>query len=153
LADDTADNLVAACEICNSIAHNRHFRTRREKKAYILEQRASEKWQRRLARMEVTLITVDAVGQPIGVVTPDEKMSGDYIEVWEPAPPKSPIRNPFRMPMKISKPKPPQSIAPAPVEVAAPSGTFIERLLKLGQGGRQKLIRKSIVRHKGIVIR
>lgn len=104
IANDTARNLVPACSICNSIASNKHFKTRADKKAYILDQRASEKWQRRLARMEVTLVTVDQRGRPIGVVVPPKEPPKTVRSVWEPP---APVKNPFRQSVL------PQTLKPA----------------------------------------
>lgn len=94
IADDTADNLVAACGICNAIAHNFHFKSLSEKKEYILEERSSEKWRRRLARMVVTLVTVDEYGEPVGIVA-GAKPAYAKADVWEPKP-EPPFKNPFK---------------------------------------------------------
>lgn len=64
VANDTDDNLVPACDICNSIASNQHFDNLQAKKEYILEQRATPHWQNRLARMVVTVIQPAASGMP-----------------------------------------------------------------------------------------
>lgn len=98
VANDTDDNLVPACDICNRIASNQHFPSLQAKKEYILAERASAKWQNRIARMVVTVV------QP---------------PLIEPA--KSPKPKALRTarPPKTSKPKPKplsrsKSTAPAP---------------------------------------
>lgn len=64
VANDTDDNLVPACDICNSIAGNQHFASLQAKKEYILAERASAKWQRKIGRMVVTVVRPAATGMP-----------------------------------------------------------------------------------------
>lgn len=97
VANDTEDNLVPSCGICNNIAGNQHFENLQAKKEYILEERASARWQRKLARMVVTII------QP-GYAEPETDKasvkSSDVVEL-------EPVKNPFRSaPIQPSDPKP-----------------------------------------------
>jgi hypothetical protein len=50
-ANDSERNLVPACDICNSIASNKHFDNLNAKKEFILSERASLKWRRRISAM------------------------------------------------------------------------------------------------------
>lgn len=56
IANDSESNLVPACALCNSIAYNKHFDSLQAKKEYILKERGSLKWRRRISAMTVTVI-------------------------------------------------------------------------------------------------
>lgn len=55
-ANDSESNLIPACNICNSIASNKHFENLQAKKEYILSERSSLKWKRKLSGMTKTII-------------------------------------------------------------------------------------------------
>ena len=55
-ADNGIGNLVPSCSICNSIAGSNVFASLQEKKEYILAERASLKWRRKLSRMIKTIV-------------------------------------------------------------------------------------------------
>lgn len=63
LANNSASNLVPACWICNRIAGNKNFDSLSDKKEYILRQRATPKWERKIAGMVRTVI-VSAIPTP-----------------------------------------------------------------------------------------
>lgn len=63
LANNSSPNLVPACWICNRIAGNKNFDSLSDKKAYILRQRATPKWERKIAGMVRTVI-VSAIPTP-----------------------------------------------------------------------------------------
>lgn len=64
IANDDERNLVPSCDICNLIAGNKHFDSLHAKKEYILAERDSLKWRRRIARMTVMVIQVEQPTPP-----------------------------------------------------------------------------------------
>ena len=62
-ADNSLDNLVPSCSICNSIAGSQVFASLQSKKDYILTERNSVHWKRKLGRMVRTVVT-PAIGTP-----------------------------------------------------------------------------------------
>lgn len=51
--DNSADNIVACCVVCNLIAGSKVFDSFHEKKQYILSERMGRKWSKRLAARRV----------------------------------------------------------------------------------------------------
>lgn len=69
-ANDSESNLVPVCGVCNSIAGNRHFNNLFDKKEYILAQRETLKWKRRIGRMVVSVVGVS----PAPMTMPKEEL-------------------------------------------------------------------------------
>lgn len=102
--DNSERNLVAACAICNGIASDKMFTNLQAKGRYILKQRKSLRWRRKLGRMEVSVIEVETVH--LARPAPRKKV------VIEPLPDVvyyGPIKNPFKDVLPL-----PKKIAPKP---------------------------------------
>lgn len=114
VANDTEQNLIPACSICNGIAGNKHFKSLSAKKKYIKQVRKSERWRRKLARMVVTLIGDGFYQKPMKPkrVKSEPVKSFDIMDI-------GPTKNPFRTQTIPSKPrKKPQ---PRPQEALQPT--------------------------------
>lgn len=110
VANDTDANLVPACDICNKIAGNKHFASLHAKQKYILDERVSEHWQRKIGRMIVTVIR-NFYGDPL-----PEPESTPIAPLPVTTPYKHPLRKPGRrLPRRVK-----QQVRVAPIVIPAP---------------------------------